>query len=352
LSVVDQYTENNAEKFRRPRRAADGWSNACRLVLSLAAAVGLALALGPTAADAQSWPSKPIRFVVGYPPGGGADISARLFAEHMAKGLGQPIIVENRPGAGGTIGANAVVQAEPDGHTLYVAAISEISIAPATVKALPYDPDKNLAPVAMFGKWSQILVASPSFQPATLSELVAHVKANPGKVSYSSFGNNTLNHINGERFKAALGLDVVHVPFRGSGPSLTAIMGGHVHYTFDSPSTTLGLIKSGKLKPIAVAGPDRLAGAPDIPTLAEAGLANFYVSSWIGLLAPAETPKPIIDRLNREALAALKLPELQEALNKSSTEPGGGTPAEFGQRIRQEIAEYRQIAAKVGIVPE
>ena len=318
----------------------------------MAAAVGLAFALGPTAADAQSWPSKPIKFVVGYPPGGGADISARLFAEHMAKGLGQPIIVENRPGAGGTIGASAVVQAEPDGHTLYVAAISEISIAPATVKSLPYDPDKNLAPVVMFGKWSQILVASPSFPPSTLSELVAHVKANPGKVSYSSFGNNTLNHINGERLKAALGLDVVHVPYRGSGPSLTAIMGGHVHYTFDSPSTTLGLIKSGKLKAIAVAGPDRLAGAPDIPTLAEAGLANFYVSSWIGLLAPAETPKPIIDRLNREALAALKLPELQDALNKSSTEPGGGTPAEFGQRIRQEIAEYRQIAAKVGIVPE
>ncbi len=352
MSTVDQYTENNGEKSRRPRRAADAWSDAFRLVLSMAAAVGLAFALGPTAADAQSWPSKPIRFVVGYPPGGGADISARLFAEHMAKGLGQPIIVENRPGAGGTIGANSVVQAEPDGHTLYVAAISEISIAPATVKSLPYDPDKSLAPVAMFGKWSQILVAAPSFQPNTLSELVAHVKANPGKVSYSSFGNNTLNHINGERFKAALGLDVVHVPFRGSGPSLTAIMGGHVHYTFDSPSTTLGLIKSGKLKAIAVAGPDRLAGAPDIPTMAEAGLANFYVSSWIGLLAPAETPKPIIDRLNREALAVLKLPELQEALKKSSTEPGGGTPAEFSQRIRQEIAEYRQIAAKVGIVPE
>jgi tripartite-type tricarboxylate transporter receptor subunit TctC len=351
LSTVDVHVDHDAETSRR-RHEAGIWSNASRLILPIVAAVGLTLVAGPTAADAQSWPSKPIKFIVGYPPGGGADIQARLFAEPMSRALGQPIIVENRPGAGGTVAANSVVQAEGDGHTLYVAAISEISIAPATVKSLPYDPDKNLAPVVMFGKWPQILVASPSFEPSTLSELTAYVKANPGKVSYSSFGNNTLNHINGERFKAVLDLDVLHVPYRGSGPSLTAIMGGHVQYTFDSPSTTLGLIKSGKLKAIAVAGPERLAGAPEIPTTAEAGLPNFYVSSWIGLLAPAGTPAAIIDRLNKEALAALKLPEMQEALKKNNTEPGGGTPQEFGQRIRAEIADYRQIAAKVGIVPQ
>jgi tripartite-type tricarboxylate transporter receptor subunit TctC len=352
LSTVHLRVEDDVEISRQRRRRAGVWASASRLALPIAAALGLAFAVGPTATEAQSWPSKPIKFVVGYPPGGGADISARLFAEPMSRGLGQPIVVENRPGAGGTLAASSVAQAEADGHTLYVAAISEISIAPATVKSLPYDPDKNLAPVAMFGKWPQILVASPSFEPNTLSELVVHVKANPGKVSYSSFGNNTLNHINGERFKAALDLDVLHVPYRGSGPSLTAIMGGHVQYTFDSPSTTLGLIKSGKLKAIAVAGPDRLASAPEILTMAEAGLPNFYVSSWIGLLAPASTPKPIIDRLNKEALAALKLPELQDALKKSNTEPGGGTPEEFGQRIRSEIADYRQIAAKIGIVPQ
>jgi tripartite-type tricarboxylate transporter receptor subunit TctC len=352
LSTVDLRIENDVDISRPRRHDAGLWSSAFRLVLPVAAAIGLAFVVGPTAADAQSWPSRPIKFVVGYPPGGGADISARLFAEPMSRGLGQPIIVENRPGAGGTVAANSVVQADADGYTLYVAAISEISIAPATVKALPYDPDKNLAPVAMFGKWPQILVASPSFEPNTLPELTAYVKANPGKVTYSSFGNNTLNHINGERFKVALDLDVLHVPYRGSGPSLTAIMGGHVQYTFDSPSTTLGLIKSGKLKAIAVAGPERLASAPDIPTMAEAGLPNFYVSSWIGLLAPAGTPSVIIDRLNKEALAALKLPDMQDALKKSNTEPGGGTPEEFGQRIRAEIADYRQIAAKVGIVPQ
>jgi tripartite-type tricarboxylate transporter receptor subunit TctC len=172
-------------------------------------------------------------------------------------------------------------------------------------------------------------------------------------VSYSSFGTNTLNHINGERFKVALGIpDVRHVPYKGSGPSLIDIMGGHVQYTFDSPSTTFDLIQSGKLKAIGVAGPARLPAAPNIPTLAEAGFPNFHVSSWIGLLAPAGTPDAIIDRLNKEAQAVPKLPEVEEMLKKLVTEPGGGTPEEFGSRIREEIADYKQVAAKIGIVPQ
>jgi hypothetical protein len=163
-------------------------------------------------ARAETWPSKPIKFIVGYPPGGGADVTARLFAEPMAKGLRQRVLVENRTGAGGTIGASAVARADPDGYTLYVAAISEISIAPATVKSLPYDPLVDFKPVVLLGKWPQLLVASPSFAPNTLPELIAYAKAHPGKVSYASFGNNTLNHINGERFKLAAGIDTLHVP--------------------------------------------------------------------------------------------------------------------------------------------
>jgi tripartite-type tricarboxylate transporter receptor subunit TctC len=222
---------------------------------AIAVAALAVLAVASPAAEAETWPSKPIKFIVGYPAGGGADISARLFAEHMPKTLGQPIIVENRAGGGGRIGATSVARAEPDGYTLYVAAISEISIAPATVKDMPYDPEKDFKPIALFGKWPQILVTSPSFPPNNIAELVAYLKANPGKVSYSSFGTNTLNHINGERF--------------------------------------------------GVAAPERLAAAPELPTLAEAGLPNFYVSSWIGLLAPAGTPQAIVDRLNKETLAAL-----------------------------------------------
>lgn len=352
MSTRDLPVEHRVHVSPKSCAASGVRSIVSRVALTIAAATSFALLVNASAAHAQAWPSKPIKFIVGYPAGGGADISARLFAEHMSKGLGQPIVVENRPGAGGTIGASSVVRADPDGYTLYVAAISEISIAPATVKEMPYDSTKDLKPVVMFGKWAQILVTSPAFPPKSVPELVAYVKANPGKVSYSSFGSNTLNHINGERFKSVLGIDTLHVPYKGSGPSLTGIMGDHVQYTFDSPSTTISLIQSGKLKAIGVAGPDRLAGAPEIPTLAEAGLPNFNVFSWIGLLAPAGTPQPIIDRLNKEALAVLKLPEVQEVLKKANTEPGGGTPEEFAKRIREEVADYKQVASKIGIVPQ
>jgi tripartite-type tricarboxylate transporter receptor subunit TctC len=226
--------------------------------MSLAAVAVLAFSAG--AAQAQNWPTKPIKFVVAYPAGGGADFIARLFSERMSKILEQPVVVENRPGAGGTLGALSVVRADPDGYTVLIAAISEISIAPATYKALAYDPEKDLVPVIQLARWPQILVASPSFPPNTLSELIVYVKANPGKVSYSSFGNNTLNHVNGERFKVATGIDALHVPYRGSGPSLTDLMGGQIQYTFDAPSVTLNLINSGKIKAIAVAATERLPG--------------------------------------------------------------------------------------------
>ncbi len=315
-------------------------------------AIGIVVAVATHHAHAQTWPSKPIKFVVGYPPGGGADIMARLFAEQMSKRLGQPIVVENRPGAGGTIGANSVVRAEPDGYTLYVAAISEISIASATLKTIPYDPTKDFSPIIVFGRWAQILVAAPGFPPNNIPELVAYAKANPGTISYSSFGRNTLNHVNGERLKAVLGIDVLHVPFNGSNQSLTNIMGNHVQYTFDSPGPTIPLVKSGKLKAIAVAGPARMAGAPEIPTMAEAGLPEFHALSWIGLLAPPNTPRPIIDRLNAAAIATMDMPEVQQTLQRTSTEPGGGTPEQFAQQIRNEIADYRSFVAKSGLVPE
>jgi tripartite-type tricarboxylate transporter receptor subunit TctC len=315
---------------------------------ALAAAV---LASSPDAAQAQNWPTKPIKFVVAYPAGGGADFIARLFSERMSKLLDQPVVVENRPGAGGTLGALSVVRADPDGYTLLIAAISEISIAPATYKALPYDPEKDLVPVVQLARWPQILVASPSFAPNTLSELIAYVKANPGKVSYSSFGNNTLNHVNGERFKVATGTDALHVPYRGSGPALTDLMGGQIQYTFDAPSVTLNLINSGKIKAIAVAATERLPNAGNIPTFAEAGLP-FIVSSWIGMMAPPNTPQAIVDKLNKTALEVMSLPETRAAFEKSSLLLGGGSPADFAKIIHAEIADYRALAPKIGIVPQ
>jgi tripartite-type tricarboxylate transporter receptor subunit TctC len=322
-----------------------------RRAVLFAGAAGILAAAAPAHA-AEPWPSRPIKFIVAYPPGGGADVTARLFSDRMAKVLGATIIVENRSGASGTLGAQSVARAEPDGYTVSVSAISEISIAPAIFKALPYDPAKDFAPVVMLAKWSQLLVASPEVPANTLKEFIAYAKANDGKLNYSSFGTNTLNHVAGERFKLATGIHALHVPFRGSGPSLTALMGNQVQFTFDSPATTLTLISSGKLKAIAVAGRERVPTAPNIPTMAEAGLPNFYVDSWISMLAPAGTPKEIVAKLNAAAREVLKDPEIQERLMKMNVQPGGGTPEDLGNRIREEIAEYRAVAKKAGLEPQ
>jgi tripartite-type tricarboxylate transporter receptor subunit TctC len=316
-------------------------------------ALGIAAAAAPAPGQAaESWPSRPIKFVVGYPPGGGADVTARLFADRMAKILHTTIIVENKSGASGTLGAQSVARAAPDGYTLSVAAISEISIAPAIFKALPYDPVKDFAPVVMLAKWSMLLVASPEVPANTLKEFIAYAKKNKGKLNFSSFGTNTINHVAGERFKLAAGIDALHVPFRGSGPSLAALMGNQVQFTFDSPATTLNLVSATKLKAIAVAGRERVPSAPNVPTMAEAGLPDFYVDSWISMLAPPATPKEIIAKLNAAAREAMADPEVKARLAQMNVQPGGGTPEELGSRIREEIAEYRAIAPKVGIEPQ
>ena len=319
-----------------------------RRAVLLTGAIGLLAATGPVQA-ADPWPSRPIKFIVGYPAGGGADVTARLYSDRMAKVLGTPVIVENRSGAGGTIGAQSVVRADPDGYTIYIAAISEISIAPATYKALPYDPTKDFAPVVLLARWSQVLVAAPEVPANNLQEFIAYAKANKGKLNYSSFGNNTLNHVAGARFGLAAGIEAQHIPFRGSGPSLTALMANQVQYTFDAPATTLQLIAAGKLKGLAIAGRERSPNAPNIPTMAEAGLPNFYVDSWIAMLAPPATPKPIIDKLNAAALEVMKDPDLQAQFVKMSVQAGGGTPEDLGKRIREEVAEYRETAAKIGL---
>ena len=317
-----------------------------RLLLAVGAA---AAAFMPAATLAQAeWPAQPIRFIVGYPPGGGADVTARLFAEHMARGLGQRIVVENRSGASGAIGASTVAKAEPDGYTLLAAAISEITVNPAINKALPYDPLADFAPVTLLGRFPQVLVAAPSFAPNSLAELIAYAKANPGKVRYASFGNNTLNHVNGERFRLAAGIEMVHVPYKGSGQSLVDVMSGVVELTFDSPATTLRHVKAGKLKAIAVTGEERIPGE-SIPTVIEGGVAGFTYYSWIGLLAPAKTPRAVLERLHREAVAAMRQPELRKVAEGNHMQTGGNTPEAFAQQIRSELAQYRQTAARVGL---
>lgn len=321
--------------------------------LLIAAAALLCLALSPTAtAQAPTWPARPVKLIVAYPPGGGADIGARLLVDPLTKAFGQPVLVENRAGAGGTIGTLSVVRADPDGYTLLFAASSEVSIAPVTVKALAYDPEKDLLPITMLGKWPHVLVAYPGFAPNTLPELVAYVKANPRKVSYSSFGNNTANHLTGELFKAVAGIDSLHVPYKGSGPSIADLMGGQVQYTFDSPGVVLTFVKSGKLKAIAVTGSQRLPNANTIPAMAESGYGAVIGGAWVGLLAPARTPRSIIDRVHAEVAAALQTAAMRAALEARSIQPVGDAPEEFGRFIQAELAKWKEAVPRIGIKPD
>src|SRR4051812_41431233 len=310
-------------------------------------------ALGSTGTGAQApWPSKPVKLIVAYPPGGGADIGARLLVDPLTKAFGQPVLVENRAGAGGTIGTLSVVRADPDGYTLLFAASSEVSIAPVTVRALPYDPEKDLQPITMLGKWPHVLVAYAGFAPNTLPELVAYVKANPRKVSYSSFGNNTANPLTGELFKAVAGIDTLHVPYKGSGPSIADLIGGQVQYTFDSPAAVMAHVRGGKLKAIAVTGSQRLPSANTIPAMAESGYGAVIGGAWVGLLAPAKVPKAIVERVHDEVAAALRTPEMRAALEARSIQPVGDTPEDFGRFIQTEVSKWKEAVPKIGIKPE
>ena len=303
-------------------------------------------------AQGTDWPARPLRLVVGYPPGGSTDIAGRLLAEGLGKRMGQTIVVDNRGGAGGTVGAASVVRAEPDGYTLLLAASPEVSIAPITMKALPYDPVADLAPITLVGQVPFLLVVNPQVPAQTLQEFIAYARAHPGKLNYSSFGNNTSNHLNGELFKTMTGIDAVHVPYKGSGPSITDLIGGQVQYTFDTPPAVLEHVRAGRLRALAVATTRRLSNAPSVPTFAEAGLPDFMGGTWFGLLAPAKTPPAVIERLNRETVALLASDDLSKALNDRNILPSGTSAEAFGHFIQAEVGKWKALAGKVGIVAE
>lgn len=312
-----------------------------------------ALAAAPWRASAQgAWPARPVRMVICYPPGGSTDVAGRLLAERLGRRLNQQIVVENRAGAGGTLGAQSVVRADPDGYTLLLAASPEVSIAPTTVKALAYDPVKDLLPITLVGQVPFFLVVNPRVPAQTLQEFIAYARANPGKLNYSSFGNNTSNHLAGELFKSLARVEAVHVPYKGSGPSITDLIGGQVQYSFDTPPAVLEHVKAGKLRALAVATSQRLASAPQVPTFAEAGLAGFSGGTWFGLLAPARTPKALVEQINAEAVAVLTSPDLVKAYGERDIVPAGNTSDEFGRFIQAEVAKWKDLAAKVGIVAE
>jgi len=317
-------------------------------------ALGVALfaAMAPALASAQAWPAKPIKMIVGYPPGGGTNTVARMLADHMSKSLGQQVVVENRPGAGGRIATQSVARSDPDGYTLMFASDAELTIAQVTVKALPYDPLKDLQPIALAGRGPYVLVTHAGFAPNTLAELIAYAKANPNKVNFGSFGKGSQNHMIDERFKAAAGISTVHVSYKGSGPVIADLAGGQIQYSFATPGATLPLAKGGKLKILAVAATQRLVKADTIPTMAEAGMPGFTGGSWYGLLAPAGTAASIIERLHVEVVSAFKAPDFRAKLEDLSILPTTSTPAELTQLIRSETDSLRQLAAKIGLEPE
>lgn len=309
--------------------------------LLLAAASAMAVA---TAGVAQTYPDRAVRIVVPYPPGGSADLVGRMVADKLAKSLGQPVVVENKGGASGTIGSETVGRAEPDGYTLLVAISDTHALAPAVSSNVPYDPVKDFAPISLLAVQPFVLAAGPKLKGTTLADFTKAAKDRPGKLTYASNGAGGMQHLAMELFNAAAGTKTLHIPYKGAGPALSDVMGGHVDAIFISLQAGAGNLKSGKLRPIAITSSERLAVAPEIPTFAESGFPAFKAQQWYGLLAPSKTPPEIIARLNREVAEAMRAPDVAEKLRAAGTEPIGGTSAEFETFLAKEIATWAQVA--------
>lgn len=315
--------------------------------LSIATASLLA-ALLPGAAHAQGYPNKPIRLIVPYAPGGATDIIGRAAAAELTKTMGQQVIIENRPGAGGNLGAEQVARSAPDGYTLLVSPSSLHGITPFLYTKLPYDPNKDLAPVIVLGSFANVLVMNPSIKASSVSELVALIKASPGKFTYASSGSGSTIHLSGEMFKSMLNLDIAHVPYKGSSPALTDLMGGQVSIMFDNIPSAITFIRSGKLKPLATTGPTRSSSLPELPTMIEAGFPGYISTAWFGIVAPAGTPKEIIARINAEGQKVTKSPDFIKRMNELGYDIVGGSPEQMGAMIQEELKRWGPVVKSSG----
>ena len=318
------------------------------VALALAATIAVqGLVLG--AAQAENYPERPVKMIVPTPPGGPVDVIARLTANYLQGALGKGFVVENRAGAGNTIGSKDAAEAVPDGYTLLFSAASGLVIAPLLHPDAGYDPLTSYDPIVLLGQSSNILVVNPAVPAASVAELVAYAKANPGKVNFSSGGIGVLPHLIGELFKARAGVDIVHVPYKGGGPSINDVVAGNVQMTFEGTSVLLPLIEAGRLRPLAVTTAKRIPQLPDVPTMVESGFPGFVSASWTGLLAPAHTPAPVIEKLNATINAGLKTADLRTALERLSNEPLGGTPADFTAQMQADLAKWSPIVKALGL---
>jgi tripartite-type tricarboxylate transporter receptor subunit TctC len=300
------------------------------------------------AAQAQAWPSKPIRYIVIFAPGGTTDILARLIAPKLSDALGQPVIVENRPGAGGNNGAEMLAKAAPDGYTIGSGTVSSHAINATLYSKLPYDPAKDFSPITMLATLPNMLVVHPSLGVNNVAELIALLKANPNKYSFGSAGNGTSQHMSGEMFKTMTGTSMQHIPYKGSGPMIPDLLAGTISMSFENLTTAYPPVKQGRLKALAVTTAKRSFIAPDVPTLQEAGLSGYDITSWQALFAPAGVPKEIIARLHAETAKALKAPDIAKKLEDLGLDAGGMTPEELGALVRSDIPRLGKVVHDSG----
>jgi tripartite-type tricarboxylate transporter receptor subunit TctC len=301
---------------------------------------------------AQNYPLKPVRIIVPTPAGGNPDFIARPVAQKMSESLKQTFIIDNRPGAAGTIGVELAVRAAPDGYTILFGAIGHVASPPALYAKLAYDAVKDLAPITNLADAPFALFVHPSLPVKSVRELVALAKARPGQITYASFGVGSFTHFITEAFNSALGVKMIHVPYKGSAPAASALLGGEVMASFDALQSTLPHVRTKRLRALAIGSPRRVPVAPEIPTFAEAGFREFTASAWFGLFAPASTPREIVMKLHGEAVKALALPEIRDHFERAGIEPIGSTPEQFTQQVRSDIAKFGKIAREAGIRAE
>jgi tripartite-type tricarboxylate transporter receptor subunit TctC len=312
----------------------------------------LLLALAPTVTHAQSYPSKPIRLVVPFGPGGPTDVAARVVSQVVQSGIGQSVVIENRPGAGGATGTKSVASADPDGYTMLIGTSATLGVVPALVKNPGYDPVKSFAAVAKISDSTTVLVVPPGFPPNSVQELVAYAKANPGKLSYASAGHGNQTQLAAELLLARAGITAVHVPYKSGAEMVTAVLSEQVQMTFPDISILLPLIQEKKIKALAVTGARRHPQLPDVPTMAESGIADYVTTFWTGVIVPAGTPPDIVNKLNAAINDGLKSQLVQDSLGKVGAQPAPGSPQDFGNFIADETRKWSAIAQTAGLSPQ
>ena len=313
-------------------------------VFALAGLVVMGFGVAFLASAQSEYPTKPVKIIVPFPPGGPADALARIVGDKLAQSLGQSFVIENKPGAGGNIGMEQGAKAAADGYTLTLAAAGNLTIAPSLYSKLPYDPVKDYAPISVLATVPNILITAPTVPARTLRDLITLAKARPGTLNFASPGNGSGAHLAGELFKSMAGIDIVHVPFNGVGPAMSALLAGNVQIFFAQSSAALPYVRTGKVTALGVASAKRIDAAPELPTIAEAGLPDFEVTSWYALVAPAGTPAPVIEKLNAEIVKALASADVRERFASQGFEPVGNSPAEFATMQKAESTRWARLA--------